>query len=279
MVKELNIDKKGFDNDGYTLVKNVFSKEEIEDIRKLIYEQFEIDKRNGLTFTLPNLPTKARYAKGDLLSKEKLRHILLDERILEIVKKVLGSNDIIYFGDSSYQIGQGLRGFHRDCVDRTYLDGPDWQGNDYSLLRVGIYLQDHKDYSGGVKMKKGTHKNADGEVVLVDNEIGDVGAWSYKTIHSGNAVRFKWFPKLSVNRATREGLIPGFLKKPEQKERIAIFMAFSLKTKHLDRYINEFSLKREDMLEHLKASKYDAATLELAKQKHIEVMKLVPEQG
>jgi len=279
MKTTLTIDKAGFDKGGYTLIKSVFTPEEIENIRKLVYEQFELDTKNGLTFQLPHLPTKARYANGDILSKEKLRHILLDDRILEIVKKVLGSDDIIYFGDSSYQIGKGLRGFHRDAIDRTDLNGPDWQGDDYSLLRVGIYLQDHKDHSGGVKMKKGTHKNADGEVVFVDNEIGDVGVWSYKTIHSGNAVRFKWFPKLSINRATREGLIPAFLRKPEQKERIAIFMAFSLKTKHLDRYIKEFSLTREDMLKHLKASKYNEEALESAKKKNITVMKLVPEQG
>ena len=279
MKTTLTIDKAGFDKDGYTLIKSVFTPEEIENIRKLVYEQFELDTKNGLTFQLPHLPTKARYANGDILSKEKLRHILLDDRILAIVKKVLGSDDIIYFGDSSYQIGKGLRGFHRDSIDRTNLNGPDWQGDDYSLLRVGIYLQDHKDHSGGVKMKKGTHKNADGEVVFVDNEIGDVGTWSYKTIHSGNAVRFKWFPKLSINRATREGLIPAFLRKPEQKERMAIFMAFSLQTKHLDRYIKEFSLTREDMLKHLKASKYNDEALELAKKKNITVMKLVPEQG
>lgn len=279
MKTTLTIDKAGFDKDGYTLIKSVFTPEEIENIRKLVYEQFELDTKNGLTFQLPHLPTKARYANGDILSKEKLRHILLDDRILAIVKKVLGSDDIIYFGDSSYQIGKGLRGFHRDSIDRTDLNGPDWQGDDYSLLRVGIYLQDHKNHSGGVKMKKGTHKNADGEVVFVDNEIGDVGVWSYKTIHSGNAVRFKWFPKLSINRATREGLIPAFLRKPEQKERIAIFMAFSLKTKHLDRYIKEFSLTREDMLKHLKASKYNEEALESAKKKNVTVMKLVPEQG
>lgn len=278
-MSNLKIDKKQFDTDGYFLIQHVFSAMEIEDIRKRVYEQFEIDKKNGLTFQLPNLPTKARYAKGDLLSKEKLKTILLDDRILEIVKKILGSDDIIYFGDSSYQIGKGMRGFHRDSIDRTDLTGPDWIGDDYSLLRLGIYLQDHKNFSGGVKMKKGTHKKADGEVVFIDNEIGDVGVWSYKTLHSGNAVRLKWFPKISINRATREGLIPAFLRKEEQQERIAIFMAFSLKTKHLDRYIKEFSLKRKDMIEHLKASKYDQATLDLAKQKHLEVMKLVPEQG
>ncbi|MCX6295700.1 MAG: hypothetical protein NTX97_06465 [Bacteroidetes bacterium] len=264
--------------DGYSLIQHVFSIEEIENIRRLIYEKFEIDKKNGLTFQLPHLPTKARYAKGDLLSKEKLRNILLDDRILTIVKKILGSDDIIYFGDSSYQIGKGMRGFHRDSIDRTDLNGPDWQGNDYSLLRVGIYLQDHKNYSGGVKMKQGTHKKADGKVVFVDSEIGDVGVWSYKTLHSGNAVRFKWFPKLSINRATREGLVPAFLRKEEQKERIAIFMAFSTKTSHLDRYIKEFSLKRTDMIDHLKVSKYDSASIELAKQKKLEVMKLLPEQ-
>ena len=278
-MSNLRIDKKQFDADGYVLIEHVFSPEEIENFRKLVYEQFEIDKKNGLTFQLPHLPTKAKYAKGDLLSKEKLKNILLDDRILEIVRKVLGTADIIYFGDSSYQIGKGMRGFHRDSIDRTDLTGPDWQGDDYSLLRVGIYLQDHKNFSGGVKMKKGSHKKADGKVVFVDSAIGDVGAWSYKTLHSGNAVRLKWFPKYSINRSTREGLVPSFLRKEEQKERIAIFMAFSTKTKHLDRYIKEFSLKREDMIEHLKASKYDQTTLDLAKQKHVEVMKLVSEQG
>lgn len=277
-MSNIKIDKAQFDAEGYVLVTNVFSASEIAEFRKLAYSQYEIDKSKKLDFQLPNLPTKAKYNKGDLLSKEKLHPILLDDRILTIAKTILGSDELVYFGDSSYQIGTGLRGFHRDNIDRTDLNGPDWKG-EYTLIRIGIYLQNHKDYSGGLKIKAGSHKNKDGKVVFVGNEIGDVAVWSLKTLHSGNAVRFKFFPNLSINKAGREGMVPAFLKKDQEQERISLFMTFALKSSHLDRYINEYSLKRNDTLDNLRASVYSTNALELAKHKHVEVMKLVPEQG
>jgi hypothetical protein len=277
-MSNLIIDKEKFDKNGYVLIPKVFTESEIEQFRKLAYEQYEIDKNKKLDFQLPNLSTKAKYNKGDLLSKEKLHPILLDDRILEIAKTILDNDDLIYFGDSSYQIGTGLRGFHRDNIDRTDLNGPDWKG-DYTLIRVGIYLQDHKNYSGGLKIKEGSHKNSNGKAVFVGNEIGDVAVWSLKTLHSGNAVRLKIFPNFSINKAGREGMIPAFLKKDQQHERISLFMTFASKSSHLTRYINEYSLKRNDTLDNLKASKYSADALELANKKHVEVMKLVPEQG
>lgn len=277
-MENLMIDKEKFNADGYLLIPKVFTTSEIEQLRKLTYEQYEIDKSKKLDFQLPNVATKAKYNKGDLLSKEKLHHVLLDDRILKIAKTILGTNDILYFGDSSYQIGTGQRGFHRDNIDRTDLNGPDWKG-EYTLIRIGVYLQNHKDYSGGLKIKVGSHKNADGKPVFVGNEIGDVAVWSLKTLHSGNAVRLKFFPNFSINRAGREGMVPAFLKKDQQYERISFFMTFAVRSSHLDRYIKEYSLKRNDTLENLKASKYTESVLNLAKQKHLEIIKLVPEQG
>lgn len=272
MKNDLVIDKKSFEENGYLLIKNAFSAEEIKQLRENAYKQYEIDKKKKLDFQLPNLATKAKYSKGDLLSKELLHRVLLDDRILTIARKILGSDDLIYFGDSSYQIGTGLRGFHRDNIDRTDMAAPDWQG-EYTIVRLGIYLQDHKNYSGGLKIKSGTHKNADGKVVFVDNEIGDVAIWSLKTIHSGNAVRLKLFPNYSINTAGKENFIPSFLKKDQQQERISIFMTFALKSSHLDRYINEYILKRTDAIEHAKASIYDTAATDLAKQKNVELLR------
>ena len=74
-------------------------------------------------------------------------------------------------------------------------------------------------------------------------------------------------------------MVPAFLKKDQQHERISLFMTFALKSSHLDRYIKEYSLKRNDTLDNLRASKYTGTALELATQKHVEIMKLVPEQG
>lgn len=267
--------KQKFDKDGYVLVEKVFSEKEITQLRKLVYEQYELDTQKKLNFQLTNYKTQAKYVKGDLLSKEKLYPVLLDDRILNIARTVLNTTDIVYFGDSSYQIGTGLRGFHRDCLDRTDLSAPDWQ-SDYTLIRIGIYLQNHKDYSGGLKVKQGSHMRADGKSVFIDNEVGDVVTWSLKTIHSGNAVRLKFFPNLSIDKG--EGRIPSFLKKDEPTERVSLFMTFGVKGFHLDRYIEEYELKRPDAREHLKSSRYTPAVLELAKTKGLEVIKLMPEQ-
>ncbi|MBA3704880.1 MAG: phytanoyl-CoA dioxygenase family protein [Bacteroidetes bacterium] len=277
MSTNLIIDKERFDKEGFLLVKNVFTKEEIETIRKEAYESFETDKKKNLTFKHPSKMSNAVYAKGDILSKDALRHVLLDERIIQLVKKVLGG-DPVYFGDSNYHFGTGFRGFHRDNVDRTDLSAPDWDG-DYPIVRLSIYLQDHKNYSGGLKIRVGSHKNPTGKVVFVDSEEGDVAIWTLRTMHSGNAVRLKFFNNLSINKAGREGMVPAFLKKDQQKERATLFITFALKSKHLDRYIQKHVLGREDILGYLKASRFDPKILDLAKQKNLEVLKLIPEYG
>lgn len=277
MSVNLKIDKAAFDRDGYLLIKNVFSKEEIEQIREKAYKSFEEDKRKNLTFKHPSKMTNAVYAKGDILSKDHLRDVLLDERILYLVKEVLGAPPV-YFGDSNYHFGVGFRGFHRDNVDRTDMTAPDWDG-DYPIVRLAIYLQDHKQYSGGLKVRVGSHKNPTGKPVFIDSEEGDVAIWNLRTMHSGNAVRLKFFKNLSINKAGREGMIPAFLKKDQQKERATLFMTFGLKSKHLDRYIEKHMLGREDILSYLKVSRFDPKVFELAKQKNLEVLKLIPEYG
>ncbi|MBL7933950.1 MAG: phytanoyl-CoA dioxygenase family protein [Bacteroidia bacterium] len=269
--KEVIINTDQFHKDGYLVVKNVFSEEEIKTFREEAYKQFEIDKTKGLTYTLPFWKVNANFVNGDLLSKDILNHILLDERILKIAKTILDSEKLVYFGDSSYQIGTGSNGFHRDNIDRTNLDGPDWKGK-YTLIRVGLYLQDHKNYSGGLKIRKGSHKNRSGEALFVNNEVGDVVVWDLKTLHSGNAVRLKSMPNFSINNALIEKSIPEFLRKQKSEERISLFMTFALKSSHLDRYINEYTLKREDTKTHAKASVYDDKVLATAKSKNVEVI-------
>lgn len=266
-----------FEQQGYILKPSVFSVSEIESFRKKVYSQYALDEAAGLTFKLENTSSKARYAKGCLLSKKHLRDILLDNRILQLAREILETDRLIYFGDSSYQIGTGLRGFHRDCVDREYNNGPDWQGK-YTLIRLGLYLQDHSQYSGGLKVKPGTHKKADGPSIFVDNKPGDLVAWSLKLQHSGNAVKLKWFPSICIDNQGIEKRIPSFLKKEEQQERVSLFMTFAADSMHLDRFIHEYELKRSDTLAHLKASVYEESCLQLANSRGVDVRVLLPQE-
>jgi hypothetical protein len=266
-----------FAEQGYVLKHGVFSVEEIKSFRKRVYDQYNIDEAQGLTFQLNNTSSKARYSKGCLLSKKLLRDILLDDRIIQFAKEILGTEKLIYFGDSSYQIGTGLRGFHRDCLDRQFQSGPDWESQ-YTLIRLGLYLQDHSTYSGGLKVKPGTHEKPDGPSVFVNNKPGDLVAWSLKLLHSGNAVKLKWLPSLRIDNQGVENRIPNFLKQEEEQERISLFMTFAAESSHVERYIREYEMKRPDTIAHLKASVYDSEAMDLAQKKSIELKVLFPNE-
>ena len=71
--------KKSYDKDGYIIVKGLFSKSEIEDFRKRISLN-------------PN-------PNSEVLSVPGLRDIILDDRVLNVLRSILGEK-IVYFGDS-----------------------------------------------------------------------------------------------------------------------------------------------------------------------------------
>lgn len=259
-----------FDQTGYAVKYGVFSKDEIALMRENVSKQYAEDEKNNLTFTLPK--TSAKYNRGDLLSKKYLRSVLLDPRILQMAKDVLNTNKLVYFGDSTYQIGTGARGFHRDSVDREFNSGPDWEEG-YNIIRLGIYLQDHANYSGGLKIKIGSHKAAGGKTVFINSDAGDVATWSLKTLHSGNAVRLKGLRGISIDNSSIENRIPEFLKLDQQQERMSLFMTFGIAGPFVDRYISEYMLKRNDVLESLRASTYDQEAIRLITSRGIELIR------
>lgn len=246
-----------FDQHGYALKFGVFGPDEITSMRTAVQQQFAEDESRGLIQRV--MKTAAQSTRGDLLSKTHLRSILLDERILMMARDLLQSSELVYFGDSTYQIGTGARGFHRDATDRECGKGLDWEPG-YNILRMGIYLQDHKNYSGGLKVKSGSHIHPDGKSIFLDTDAGDVAAWSLKTLHSGNAVRLRGLRGFSIDNSSLENRIPGFLKLEQQKERMSLFMTFGVQGKFVDHYIRDYMLKREDVKANLKASPYDDAT-------------------
>lgn len=273
MNTKINVDKKKFEEQGYLVIKNVFSPEEIEAFRADCYKQFEIDAKKGLNYSIQK--TNARSLRGDLISKALIRKTILDDRIVYILKELLGP-DLVYFGDSTVQFGVGFRGFHRDNIDREYNGGPDWEG-DYPIFRFGLYLQDHVKFSGGLKVKSGSHKHKSGKSVILDSNAGDFAIWNMRTLHSGNAVRLKLFPKLPVDYFER--FVPSFLKVDESKERILVACAFAKEGKDLDRYISLYMQKAAPVLANMKNSYLDEAALNDLKNKGIKLVRPSDDYG
>lgn len=240
--RETDVD--GFWRDGYTIVRAV-------------YTPAEIDRFRAGALASKGTPN------GDLLSNPRLRHALTDGRLVGIARQILGQEEILYAGDSSYTIGRQQHGYHKDNADRVDGDGPDWRSR-YTLLRFGIYLQDHTKYTGGLNLRVGSHNAAnltEGENIYVRSGLGDVAVWSLRTSHSGNGTKLS-FPWWRDPDPRDEGRLPRWarLAPSPKRERMAIFAALGLDDAHHDRY-TDYLKTRTYIVNMWRNSHYDEAAL------------------
>ena len=234
------IDLEFYKKNGYCVVKDVFSEKEIFDFRKLGYLSMKNDQKSGKGRQEVSKVKNVWYSEGDLTAKP-LNKLLFSDKIMKIAAEVLGAKPV-YFGDSTYQVGAGDRGYHRDNIDRIANVGDDWKG-EYELIRLGVYLQDHDHFSGGLKIIEGSHLGKNRKRKFVQSKAGDVVFWNKRTLHSGNGQRLKLFPNLVLGYRL-ENFLPNFLFKDSDKERISCFMSFGKEGGHLDRYIEKYMKTR-----------------------------------
>jgi hypothetical protein len=258
MINEQHIDVDAFWENGYQVIRNVYTPAEIQRFREGAFA------------------SRGR-GPGDLLSNPLMRDALLDGNFVTIARKLLGSDDIWYSGDSSFTINSGQRGFHKDNVDRKDPNGPDWKGR-YTLLRFGIYLQDHWSHTGGLNLRAKSHNTTDhtyGKNVYVRTRVGDVGVWSMRTTHSGNGVLYK-FPKWVHPEPKDIPKIPKWRIAKPDGDRLAVFAALGLDDAHHHRYV-EYMKTRTYMVNSFRASQYDDETLALAEKAGFQVRQVAKE--
>lgn len=253
-----------FEQQGYLIIRDVFTPDEVAQLRQSAYEHRDRQQERGLVTQVK----QAASVKGDLLSKEGLGWVIYDPRIVAIATDILGDTPT-YFGDSTYQVGTGTRGFHRDNLDRyQFGQGADWD-DAYRMIRFGVYLQDHDAYSGGIRFKAGSQRTAVGTDVFADTRAGDVVLWDLRTLHSGNARRMKLLNNLPLHVGL-ENRLPDFLFREQQGERISLFFSYGIANHHLDRYVSEHVVKR--MADNIRLSNYTSETLQRAEQNKLRVL-------
>jgi hypothetical protein len=222
---------------GWVIAKNVFNSEEINQFR-----EWALNDTNH---------------KGDLLSSKTLSEVITDKRLLDIIKECLGTESLFYFGDSSVSINVRNRGFHKDSRDRENINSPEFKDIDYSLLRIGIYLQDHTKHSKGLSLKDKSHlipQISKGKIINVKSEVGDVIIWKLTTTHSANADILSLFPNLDLNPKITK-MIPNIFKLKAIDPRIAFFACFGKQDKYSESYI-DYLKTRAYAVERWKESTY-----------------------
>lgn len=224
--------KKEFDEHGWLLLKDFFSPEEVQKIQEGVQRSI----KEGL--------------QTDLLSNPHLDELtILNPKIISLVKELLGETPV-YIGDSD--ISYNVRGMslHKDNPDRAHVEAPDWR-TPYTILRMGIYLQDYRTHSGGLILRDRSHNYISrwkGKIINVRLQPGDLVLWSLRTTHSGGAKRFKLFPNWDINPYICR-FLPSFLFTPFHEKREALFLSYGKDDAHMRRYIDylktrDYAVKR-----------------------------------
>jgi phytanoyl-CoA dioxygenase PhyH len=273
------LDLAAFNRNGFLLIKNVFSAGEIADLRQRMGALKARSLRQGCIVRSAGKP-KALYIVGDLPGKDELadfRYLVFDRRVLGYARQILGPK-LVYFGDSNTQFGEADRGFHKDNVDRT-ISGPDWK-NPYTVIRLGLYLEDHTLHSGGLKVRVGSHQYVShhrGQALNIPSEPGDLVIWYLRTTHSGNNVRLTFWPSLCLHPRI-EMRIPESWRLAEAEERKSLFFTLGAPSEHVDRYI-QYQIRRGDYHDHWKWCGWNRNLIALAEQSEVEFRRPVPEYG
>jgi hypothetical protein len=252
-----DLDVETFWERGYAVLPGVYSPDEVAELRQAAYDS----KGQG----------------GDLLANPRLRHVLLDGRMIEVARKLLGTDDIIYMGDSSFTINGTQRGFHKDNTDRLDPKAPDWE-SPYTQLRFGIYCQDHSEHTGGLNLRIGSHDIPDttsGENLYVKTTPGDLAVWSMRISHSGNGMLLK-DPSAPFPLPDEQDSIPAEEVAPPDGDRIAIFAHLGANDSHATRY-GDYLKTRKYMVDAWRKRPYDAEALDEASKVGLTVRNLPAE--
>ena len=235
-MNEINLHKSNLDKNGFIHVKNFFSDGEIEILRNYAIKTLDTDKENIV----------------DVLSINEIQDVLLSDKFLSFIKRLMGENKTTYFGNSSIFYGKslGLNNFHIDA-----RNDEESYSVDYPIYRAAIYLQNHKNFSGGIKFRLKSHKKIlirlypihelmktlkkfvknrfpikdiffRGRICNMRSEQNDLIIWNMRTHHAGRFKLFKFFPSIAINPFI-ERILPNFLFRKEEKKRFAYFIAFS----------------------------------------------------
>ena len=256
--------KKLKDN-GFLLIKAVFSKDEIMEMKKTATHFCSLNDYHSTT--------------GDAMSLKGMADYLLDDRLVSIAKDVLGE-EVIYFGDSALHCAPNNRIFHNDARG----DHWDPSNSDYPLYRMGFFFQDHASHSGGIKFRAGSHKKVlyyskffqtliisifkvligklsikalfnTGKIYNAKSELGDVVIWNLRTEHSGGAVILKDNPEKCL-LPYQDEKISNNKKLPEHDNRMAVFCCFGAPDKATESYIS-WKINNKGYKSHWLACRFD----------------------
>ena len=251
-------DKKFYDENGYLIVRNVLTQEEMSFLRKRALEIFNSDEwKVSESNTNRTITDIYRYFPD-------IMRVSLSKKVVDTVKSLLESDDIILTPETAM-----MKGFyptwHKDTTTQEKYGHFFHKRPDFRMVRCGIYMQDNDEHGGGLSVFAGSHKTPDNYVgdflpkrtwwnriknrlipnseeknrsinpyklklVDIPSKKGDLVFFNFQTAH-----------KATIPKSQRIGDVP-----PE-KTKIAIFDTFGVNNEPTKLYVDFLSTRPENV--------------------------------
>lgn len=254
-----------YHRDGYLLVPDVFSESEL----KAYSDAGRAGSETANTSTHVSLIPE-------------LKNIWCDSRMGALARALLSSTPV-YFGEANYtrylfgpdgkmtgrHLHHDAKGTPEHLFNRLHSVPP----ITYPVLRLGIYLQDFRKQSGGIKVSPGshrvsTHNFADTQFhhVNVPSKPGDVICFTMRLLHSPFGMKLKSDPNRGLAPSEEDSLFnmsPNvFLLAPQERE--AIFIDFAAYHELADLHIKSRAIDPKNSKHGVAASLLDDDCRKLA---------------
>jgi ectoine hydroxylase-related dioxygenase (phytanoyl-CoA dioxygenase family) len=252
-------DKKFFDENGYLLIRNVLTPDEITFLRKRALEIFSSDEWKVSSYnTNRTVIDTYRYFP-------EIMRVSLGKKVVDTVKALLGSDDIILTPETAMMTGF-YPTWHKDTTTQEKLGHSFHKSPDFKMVRCGIYMQDNDEYGGGLSVISGSHRKPDNfltgdflpkrtlwyriknrlmpqkeednvklnphklKIVDIPSKVGDLVFFNFQTAHKG-----------TIPKSQRIGDVPA------HKSKIAIFDTFGVNNEQTKMYVDFLKTRPENI--------------------------------
>lgn len=271
------IEKIKLKKDGYLIIKKFINANKVLYLRKALK-----DSRNE-----------------ECLANKKLNYFPVNKKIVKVMNKLLEGK--IYYPFLSTAVNNIYQSQDKKPFMHTDARFEDFDYNkNYNIYNTGIYLQDHENYSGGLKVRPGSHKKIAIEgnayykkILFILKELikklvgknpnlgflqilrtllpyksinlkinaGDLVIWNMRLHHSGHNIRVIGLKNLSFSTYLEKIISKfNFMILKNKLERFAIFTVYIGRGFYKNQYINE-QKKRPQLIKFWKNSNINFNTL------------------
>lgn len=257
---------------GFIHMKSFFSRQEIIELKKLI--NYKGVKYDTIDYRISN-------------------NIFISKKIYSLLSIVIKGKIIYPFLSKIIENKQSQQGkslYHVDTRNDDYNFN-----KDYDVVNTGVYFNNYKDNSGGLKISPGSQRTRDFEdftfigrckkhirnkqflkMFLFQKsynlplELGDFVLWNVRTHHSGHVRLIKFLKKVSLHPVF-ENMLPKFLFLSQEKNRKIIVTLYAEECKYYDKYL-DYQLKTKS-IEHWKNTCILGEQIALSKKNNFELDK------